>query len=484
MPDAVIVGTGPNGLAAGVVLARAGLEVELVEGADTIGGGARTKELMLDGHFHDVCSAVHPMALGSPFFQAFELAKRVEFVVPEIAYAHPLDTSRPGIAYSDIDKTAEYLGTDGRAWKQLLGPLVRNIGALANVSGGALLRIPNHPVMALQLGLRTLEQGSIVWNRRFKTETAKALLTGVNAHSIGKLPSLATAGAGLTLAAHAHAQGWPIPRGGSQAIADAMATDIVAHGGVIRTSSPIETMSDLPNATAYLFDTSAKAMVDIASQTLPHKYKRTVESFQYGNGVTKLDFILSDPVPWSHPEFAKTGTLHLGGNRAELAHSESQVARGVHPESPYMLVSQPSGFDNSRCPPGRHILWTYAHVPKNSDFDMKERCVSQIERFAPGFRDTIIEVKQTKASELSEYNPNYIGGDISAGAVTMWQILKRPVLSPDPWKTPAKGIYLCSSSTTPGPGVHGLCGMHAAASALKHEFGINSLPALGMQERA
>jgi phytoene dehydrogenase-like protein len=471
--DAVVVGAGPNGLAAAVTLARAGLSVAVYEQAATIGGGARTAELTLPGFRHDVCSAVHPMALASQFFQRFGLAERIELVVPELSYAHPLDDGRAGLAWRDLARTAEGLGRDGRAWTRLFAPLVDHADAVAQFTGTSLLRLPRHPITAARFGLRALEQGSGLWNLRFRGEEAPALLSGVAAHAILPMPSLATAGVALSLGTHAHAGGWPIPVGGSQAIVDAMAADLVAHGGVIHTGVPVTSLAELPTHRAALFDTTPSALRSIAG--LPDRYAR---GFRYGNAAAKVDFALAGPVPWANPALAAAGTLHLGGSRAEIAAGERAVAAGRHPESPYVLVSQPSTVDGTRAPAGRHVLWAYTHVPAGSTVDATEAITAQIERFAPGFRDLILASSSRSAAELQAYNPNYVGGDIAAGAAGLGQLIARPVLASDPWRTPKAGVYLASSSASPGPGVHGLVGWHAARSALRHEFGLPE-PSLG-----
>lgn len=475
--DAIVVGSGPNGLAAAVVMARAGLSVTLYEGASTIGGGARSAELTLPGFIHDVCSAVHPMAIASPFFREFGLADRVQMALPEASYAHPLDNGRSGIAWHDIERTVADLGADGPAWRSLMGPLSRRAQHIATDTAATLLRVPRHPLTIARLGLRMFEQGSPAWNTRFREDLAPALLTGVIAHAIRPLPSFSAAAAGLLLATHAHAGGWPIPIGGSQAIVDALAADFVAHGGTIETDSMITSLADLPSSRAVVLDTSPRAFLSMAGDAVPSGYERALRKFKYGNAVAKVDFALSGPVPWADDRLKSAGTLHLGGNRAEVAAGERDVARGRLPDSPYVLVAQPSGFDASRAPEGKHVLWAYTHVPRDSAADRTEAITAQIERFAPGFRDTILGSASRTAVDEGNYNPNYIGGDISAGDVTLTQLVRRPTLF-EPWRTAVKGVYLCSSSTPPGPGVHGLGGFNAARSALRHEFGIATTPSL------
>lgn len=479
MPDAVVVGSGPNGLAAAVVLARAGLKVHVYEAAAEIGGGTRTTQLIEDGHWHDVCSAVHPMALASPFFKAFELPRRIELALPKIQFASPLDHGRAALAYRSLDRTADELGRDGRAYRRLLAPLVRHLDGVVETTSDQLLRIPADPFSAAIMGLRTLEQGSPLWNLRFRGDLAPALISGVAAHAVGRLPSAAAAGAGLLLNSLAHVGGWPIPIGGSAAIATAMAKDIEAHGGVIETGYKVSSLAELEPAKAVLLDVAPPALARIAGNRLPVSYRRSLESFRFGNAACKVDFILSGPVPWAGAGIADAGTVHVGGTRAEIAQAEDEVAHGRHPERPYVLVSQPSGIDPSRAPHGRHVLWSYCHVPAGSTMDMGEAVIDQLERFAPGFRDTVVRYKVTTAAALAAYNENYVGGDFSAGLLDARGLLQRPVVSPVPWRTPARGVYLCSSSTPPGPGVTGMPGFHAAKYALKDIFALE-VPTLGV----
>jgi len=478
--DVVVVGAGPNGLAAAVVLARAGLSVQVFERNATIGGGARTAELTLPGFMHDICSAVHPMALASEFFRLFELEKRIELLEPEVMYGHPLDGGRAGIAYRDIDRTADGLGRDGAAWKRLMGPLSAHADQVSEFAGSTLLRVPRHPLTAARFGLRSLEQGTPLWNARFAEDVAPAMLTGVAAHAIRPMPSLSTAGAALSLGAYAHGRGWPIPVGGSQAIVDALAADLVAHGGTITTGVEIDTIDALPSAKATLFDTTPRALTRILGDRMPAGYARALKSFTYGNAVAKVDFALDGPVPWANAALRRAGTLHVGGTRAAIAATERTVANGQHSDDPYVLVAQPSVVDGGRAPVGKQVLWAYTHVPAGSTIDQTENITRQLERFAPGFRDTILASSSLTAVDMENYNPNYIAGDIAGGTASMLQLVRRPVLSPDPWKTPVAGVYLASSSTPPGPGVHGLAGWHAARSALRHEFGITDPVGLGL----
>ncbi len=482
--DAVVVGSGPNGLAAAVTLARAGLSVAVFERAQAFGGGAASAELTLPGFVHDVCSAVHPLAFESRFFREFGLTGRVRFAVPEASYAHPLDGARAAVAYRDLDRTAAELGRDGAAYARLLRPLVDRVRGVADLTSASLLRFPADPLAAAWFAARTLEQGTPAWSRRFAAEAAPALVTGVAAHTILPQPSLAAAAAGLALSTYGHAQGWPVPIGGSGAIVQALVDDLRAHGGRLFASHEVRSLDELPRARATLLDLTPRALVRIAGDRMPRHYRRALTRFRYGQGVAKVDFALTEAVPWSDPRVAAAGTVHVGGTRAEVAASENAVSRGEHPAAPYVLVSQPSVLDPSRAPAGRHVLWAYTHVPAGSDIDRVEAVVGQIERFAPGFRDTILATTSRTAREVAAYNPSYPGGDIAAGAASLDQLIRRPVASPDPWRTPLPGVYLCSASTSPGPGVHGLGGWNAALSALRHEFGVSAAPDLAAPDLA
>lgn len=485
MVDAAVIGSGPNGLAAAVTLARAGLSVQLFEAAETVGGGSRTSELTLPGFRHDVCAAVHPMALASPFFRAFELDKRIELIRPEISYGHPLDGGRAGIAYRDLHRTADGLGADGEAWRRLMTPLLRRLDGVIDFTQGSLLRVPRDPLAVFHYGVRTLFQGTPLWNAGFTERTAPAMLTGVGAHAIGALPSLATAGAGLLLGVLAHAGGWPVPRGGSQAIAQAMAEDFTAHGGQIILNHKVESVAELRAATgarAIICDTTPRALSNMAAGELPEAYAKKLASFKYGAGVCKVDFALSGPVPWTSPELRKAPTLHLGGSREAIAFAEGEVLAGRHPENPYVLAVQAGAVDDSRAPGGAHTFWAYTHVPAGSTKDCTEALIRTVEKSAPGFRDLILASKTQTARDVERYNPNYIGGDISSGAVTLPQLLKRPVVSTDPWRTPVAGLYLGSAATPPGPAVHGMAGWFAARSALKNTFALPH-PSLARQAK-
>jgi len=479
MTDVEVVGSGPNALAAAVTLARAGLSVRVFERMSGWGGGARTAETVAPGFHHDTCSAVHPLAIASPFFRAFGLAQRVRFVTPEISFAHPLSAADggSGIAYRDLDRTVDGLGADGPAYRRLIAPLAAHAREVARFTGSPLLRVPPHPVVAGRFGLRALVQASAAWNTGFSGAVAPAMITGVAAHAIAPQPSLVAAAAGLALQTHAHAGGWPIPLGGSQAISDALADDLRAHGGEIVLDHEIASLDEL-TARAVVLDVTPRALVRLAAGRMPARYRRRLERFRYGSGAAKVQFALSGPVPWTDERIARAGTVHIGGSRARIAASEREVLAGRHAASPYVLVSQPSVFDPSRAPAGQHALWAYTHVPTGSTVDQTEAVTRAIEEVAPGFRDLIVASRSTTAAELAADNPNYVGGDIGAGAATLPQLLARPVLSAEPWRTPMDGVYLCGASTSPGPGVHGQSGWFAARSVLRHEFGMPRTPSL------
>lgn len=477
--DVVVVGSGPNGLAAAVTMARAGLSVTVLEAQRTAGGGARTLDLGLaDGVVHDVCSAVHPMAWASPFFQAFGLERRIDLLVPEVSFAQPLPDGRAGVAWHDLDRTVEGLGVDGAAWRSLVGTAAQHapdvvrvvLGDKRSLPAGLL---PGGAVGAARFGLGVLEQGSSAWDLRFRDDVAPALLTGVAAHAITPLPSLAGAGTALLLASLAHAgQGWPIPRGGSGAIVAALVDDLVAHGGMLVTDHAVRSRRDLPRARCYLFDTTPRGLVEVLGDELPVRRRAAFERYPHGNAAAKVDFVLSGPVPWEHPDVARAGTVHVGGTRDEMARAEADVHAGRHAELPMCLVSDPSVVDPGRTHGGLRPLWTYAHVPAGSDVDMTEAVTRHVERYAPGFRDVVVASRCVPASQLSHHNANYVGGDIAAGAVNLHRMFARPTAALDPYAAGVDGVYLCSASTPPGPGVHGLGGWFAASRALRREFGI------------
>lgn len=469
--DAVIVGSGPNGLAAAIRLALEGLSVKVVEASDSIGGGMRTKELIRTDFHHDVCSAIHPMAAASPFMQKLPLEQfGLEWIHSEFAAAHPLDDEPATTLSRDFYDTAFRLGEDETAYQSIVAPIVDKWTSLTKDFLGP-LKFPRHPFQLAAFGLKGLQPASL-FQRHFKTERGKALFAGMAAHSILPLSSPATTAIGLVFFGAAHTGGWPMPKGGSQSIADSMGSYLKSLGGEIETGITISKLDQLPNSKAVLFDLTPLQVAEIVGDKFPNSYKRKLEKFRYGSGVFKVDYILSEPVPWKDHECKKAGTVHLGGTFNEIATSEKEMDSGNHPEKPFVLVAQQSLFDDSRTPDDRHTLWAYCHVPNGSTVDMTDAIENQIERFAPGFRDVIVEKRIMNTEHFHEYNANYIGGDINGGRQDIRQLFSRPVSLYQPYATPAKGIYFCSSSTPPGGGVHGMCGYHAASLALKKEFGI------------
>lgn len=470
MAQATIIGSGPNGLSAAVSLARAGYDVRVLEASGTVGGGVSTVDSTLSGFRYDVGSSVHPASLASSFFQAFGLAERIEWIRPEISYAHPLDGGRAGIAWHDIERTAAGLGVDGRAWLSLLRPLSQHIGGVVDFTGNQMLRIPQNPITAARFALRLLEQGTPLARRSFRTDEAAALLSGVLAHGNTPLPSLAGAAAGLLLAAHAHAGGWMYPRGGAQQITDAMVADLEAHGGTVETGTRITDLSRLDWGDAGRGDIlllNSSPRLALTHPDIPARYARAISSYRYGPAAAKVDFALDRPVPWLNAEVAQSPTVHVGGTQAEVWASENAVAKGQVSDRPYVLAVQPSVLDDTRAPEGKAVLWSYIHVPQGSDLDATELITRQIERFAPGFRDRILSHSSVPASSREAINPSNIGGDILGGDFTIAQAVRRPTLGTAPWRTPMSGVYLASASTPPGPGVNGMAGWHAARTALR-----------------
>lgn len=468
--DLTVVGSGPNGLVAALVAARAGLRVRVFEATNRIGGAMATAELTLPGFRHDLGSAVHPAALASPAFRALGVLDRVPWVIPDASYAHPLDQGDAAIAWRDLARTADGLGADGPRWMRLLEPLVERIDGVVDLATSPLLRVPADPRAAARFAAAVIEQGGPWWNARFSGHAAPALLTGAIAHAAGGMPSLATAGAGVLLAAHGHAGGWGFPRGGAQSIADDLAREIRAHGGEIITGHRIRRLSEVRASRAVLLDTSPGLLT---TAQLPPRYHRALERYRYGPGIAKVDFALAGPVPWRHPDIASTATVHLGGTRSAIARAERIVRRGGVPRHPFVLVTQPSLFDPTRAPAGNHTLWAYTHVPNGSSFDAAELVTRVIERSAPDFRERVLAIHSSTASDLAASNTNLVGGDLGAGAVSLRQLIARPVLSATPWRTPVDGVYLCSAATAPGPAVHGMNGWHAARLALRERFGID-----------
>jgi phytoene dehydrogenase-like protein len=479
---ATVVGSGPNGLAAAVALARAGYEVRVLEASATTGGGTRTAELTLPGFRHDVGSAVHPAALTSPFFRAFGLRERIEWIVPKAAFAQPLDPARTGgegraaVAWHDLERTAEGLGRDAGAWRAVVRPLARHLEGVVDFTGHQLLRMPRHPLTTVRFGLRALQLGTPLGRGTFRTPEAAALFAGVAAHANARLPSVGATASALFLLAHAHVgDGWAFPRGGAQAIADALVSDLKQHGGIIQNDTRVTNLATLdwgdPLAGDLLMlDTSPRLL--LTHPDIPASYARSIRRYRYGAAAAKVDYALDGPVPWAHPEVAASPTVHLGGTREEVEASENAVVEGRMSERPYVLTVQPSALDDTRAPAGKHVLWSYVHVPSGSTLDPTELVTRQVERFAPGFRERILASTAMTAAEREAFNPSDIGGDILGGAFSFVQSVRRPVVSRTPWRTPMLGVYLASASTPPGPGVTGMPGWYAAQQALSDNAGV------------
>ena len=470
-----MVGSGPNGLAAAVICARAGLSVQVFEAQPTLGGGARTlADPEFGGVAHDICSAVHPLALASPFLAAFDLpARGVSLTVPPVSYANPLPGKPTAVGYHDLDRTCAEL-LEGDSWRRLLGPLVKRDGGVVDFLLGDKRSIPRDPVAAAFIARSMLEQGTPLWGKLSGAD-ARALFTGVAAHAINRMPSFVTTGAGLMLATLAHTVGWPIPVGGSQAIPDALIADLRAHGGTI---SAGEEVTEPPGGVV-LLDTAPTALLEIYREQIPAKYAKALRRYRFGPGVAKVDFVLSEDIPWQDPRAADAPTLHMGGSREQMAHAEKEIAAGRHAEWPMVLASLPHLADSSRIDAqGRRPLWTYAHVPHGSTLDQAEAVTAIFERFAPGFREIIVGVRSVPASRLADHNANLVGGDIGVGGNSLLHALAGPTPRVNPWATPIPKVYLCSSATPPGGGVHGMAGLYAARSVLRREFGIKKVPRL------
>jgi phytoene dehydrogenase-like protein len=466
--DAVVVGSGPNGLAAAITVARAGLSVLVREARETIGGGTRSAELTLPGFVHDVCSTVHPLAAASPFFTGLPLSEHgLELIQPQAPLAHPLDGGRAVLLERPLAATVESLGADGGAYRRLIGRTTKDWKSLEGTLLSPLLALPRHPFALARFGVHAACSSSGLASRNFSGDEARALFAGAAAHSILPLEQLGSASFGLVLLALAHVSGWPVVRGGSQQLAQALASYLRELGGEIETGAPVTSLDALPKARFIFCDIGPRQLVALAGPRLPPRYQRALTSYQYGPGVFKLDYALEGAVPWNAPECARAATVHLGGTLPEIAASERAPWRGEHSERPFVLAAQPSLFDPDRAPAGNHTLWAYCHVPNGSTFDMTERIEQQIERFASGFRERVLARNVMTPIDFERGNPNLVGGDPNGGAAGIRQIIGRPTLRLVSYATPLEGVYLCSASTPPGGGVHGMCGHLAARAALK-----------------
>jgi phytoene dehydrogenase-like protein len=470
-PNAIVIGSGPNGLAAAITLAKAGKSVLLREGAATVGGSMRSAALTLPGFTHDICSTVHAMAVASPFMRSMLNGAAsplpVTFDKPEIAFAHPLDDEPAALAFQSLDMTADSLGEDGRPYRALLAPLLAQWEDLFE----AILappHFPSHPLLLARFGLSALQSAESLAHSRFRTDRAKALFAGCAAHSLLPLDWKATAAFGLVLMLAAHVDGWPIVHGGSQQLSDALAQHFLSLGGTIQTNAPVASLDEVADTELVLCDVTPRQLIRIAGKRMPDRFRDRLQRYEYGPGVFKMDYALSSRIPWKDASCAQAGTVHLGGTLPEVAIAEAAPWRGEHAERPFVLLVQPTICDPSRAPAGKHVAWAYCHVPNGSRFDMSERIESQIERFAPGFRDCVLARHTFRTDQLEAYNPNLVGGDINGGAQHLGQLFTRPVAQLNPYATPMPGVYLCSSSTPPGGGVHGMCGYYAAQAALKN----------------
>lgn len=468
--DATIIGSGPNGLAAAITLAQAGRSVIVYEARDTVGGGMRSAELTLPGFTHDICSAIHPLCVSSPFFKALPLDKfGLEWIYPQAALAHPFDDGSAAILTRSLDATCKTLGEDAEAYKKLMEPFIRNWDALST-DLLAPLHFPKHLFTLMRFALLGIQSAYGLLQKRFISQHAKGLFAGLAAHSIMPIDKTITAAFGLILGILGHVTGWPIAKGGSQKIADALASYFYSLGGKIITGVNIENINDIPSSQITLCDITPRQLLHIAAHQLPLSYKRQLEKYRYGPGIFKIDWALNAPIPWKNKECLRAGTVHLGGTAQEILISEQEVEENKHPEKPFVLLAQQSLFDPTRAPDGKQTAWAYCHVPNSSTVNMKEKIEAQIERFAPGFRDCILARSEKNAMDLQHYNSNYIGGDINGGIQDIYQLFTRPAVRFVPYSTPVEGLYICSSSTPPGGGVHGLSGYFAAKAALKQCF--------------
>ena len=465
--DAVVIGSGPNGLAAAITLARAGARVLVVEAKATPGGGMRTQEITLPGFRHDICAAIHPLGLASPFFRNLSLAGYgLEWILPPVSLAHPLDDGRAVAVTRGLDETAAGLGRDAAMWRRLFGPLTDHWQAAID-DLLAPFHIPRHPLLFGAYALPLAAPAALLAQTLFREDRARAVFAGMAGHSILPLEASPTAAVGLLLTMLAQSVGWPVAKGGSQAIADALVRYLQGLGGDVVCGWEVADLAELPRARAYLFDTAPKGLLQIAGDRLPAGYRRQLARFRYNPGVFKVDWALDGPIPWTAEACHHSATVHIGGTLQEIAAAERAVWRGEHAARPFVLLAQQSLFDATRAPAGKQTAWAYCHVPNGSTVDMTDAIERQVERFAPGFRERILARSTRHAAAMEAYNPNYVGGDINGGVQDLLQHFTRPSLSLTPYRTPAKGIYICSSSTPPGGGVHGMCGYYAAQVVLR-----------------
>ena len=469
--DAIVIGSGPNGLCAAIELARAGRSVLVREGADTVGGSCRSAPLTLPGFVHDVCSTVQALAVSSPVMRSIPLADHgLQFVLPDAPVAHPLDDGTAAVLQRSVDRTAESLGADGPAYRRLMTPFVERWDELSAELLGP-VRFPRHPLRLTRFGLRAIRSARALAGSWFKGQPARALFAGLAAHSIVPLEWAGSAAFGLVLGASAHAGGWPFARGGSQRLSDALASYFRSLGGTIETGSPVENVDDLPEARAVVCDVTPRQLLRIAGHKFPPGYRKALERFRYGPGIFKLDWALGGPIPWRAAGCARAGTVHLGGTFDEIADAERAPWRGEHAPRPYVLLVQQTPFDATRAPAGKHTAWAYCHVPPGSTVDRTQAIEDQVERFAPGFRDLILARSAMNSAAMERHNPNLVGGDVAGGANTLSQLFARPVARLNPYTTPAPKLFICSASTPPGAGVHGMCGYWAARAVLRYTQG-------------
>ena len=477
--EIVIIGSGPNGLSAGIFLAQKGLKVLLIEAANQVGGGMRTAELTLPGFYHDVCSAVHPSGYLSPYFKQLNLEKYgLEWIFPKVSVAHPLDDDKAVILSKSVEETAENLGVDAKIYKRIMQPFAAHADWLIADSMKP-LGIPKHPFFMARFGMKALLPATTFSNWFYKGKRAKALFAGCAAHSILPFDKFFTSAMGLMFLTMGHAVDWPIIKGGSQSLANALLKCYKEAGGEVRLSTKIEQFDQLPTAKAYLFDTDPLQLANIAKKELPAAYIKRLSKYNFGPGVFKIDYALSAPIPWKDPRCLEASTVHIGGTIEEIAKGEKAAWEGVHPQKPYVLLTQQSQFDPTRSPEGKHTCWAYCHVPFGSEKDMSTIIENQIERFAPGFKDIILAKHAMNTTAFHVYNPNYVGGAVTGGAADITQLFTRPVFRWNPYITPNPKLFICSASTPPGGGVHGMGGYYAAKSVYKSLSGGSALEAMG-----